>query len=72
MRTHYSNQINTSLINQEITLCGWVHRRRVHSGLVFIDLRDCSGRVQVVCAPEESEPYEKSQVFFQKMDKGKN
>ena len=63
MRTHYSNQINSSLINQEVTLSGWVHRRRVHSGLVFIDLRDCSGRVQIVCAPEESEPYDKSQIL---------
>jgi aspartyl-tRNA synthetase len=63
MRTHYCNQINASLIDQEITLCGWVHRRRVHSGLVFIDCRDKSGRVQVVCAPEETEPYEKSQVL---------
>ena len=63
MRTHYSNQINSSLINQEVTLCGWVHRRRVHSGLVFIDLRDCSGRVQVVCSPEEAEPYDKAQIL---------
>ena len=62
MRTHYSNQVNTSLIDQEITLCGWVHRRRVHSGLIFIDLRDKGGRIQVVCSPEETEPYAKGQI----------
>ncbi len=63
MRTHYTNQVNASLIDQEITLCGWVHRRRDHSGVIFIDLRDKGGRVQIVCAPEETEPYAKGQII---------
>ncbi len=52
MRSHYANQINKSLIHKEISLCGWVHRRRDHGGLIFIDLRDRGGLVQVVCDPE--------------------
>lgn len=52
MRTHYCGQINESLINQSVTLCGWVHRRRDHGGVIFLDLRDREGRVQVVCNPD--------------------
>jgi len=57
MRSHYSHQINTSLINQIVHLCGWAHRRRDHGGLLFIDLRDCSGIVQVVCDPSHLENF---------------
>ena len=63
MRSHYSHQINASLIDQEVTLCGWVHRRRDHGGLVFLDLRDCAELVQVVCDPEIPQPYENAQVL---------
>jgi aspartyl-tRNA synthetase len=51
MRSHFCHQINASLIGQTVKLCGWVHRRRDHGGLVFIDLRDGTDIVQVVCAP---------------------
>lgn len=61
MRSHYSHQINTSLINQTVTLCGWVHRRRDHGGLIFMDLRDRDGLVQVVCDPQQKSPYEQAQ-----------
>lgn len=54
MRTHYADKVDSSLIDQTITLCGWVHRRRDHGGLIFIDLRDREGLVQVVCNPTES------------------
>jgi len=57
MRSHYTNKVNNSLINKEVTLCGWVHRRRDHGGLIFIDLRDRYGLVQVVCDPENSEVF---------------
>lgn len=53
MRTHYCGEINTSLIDQEIKLCGWVHRRRNLGGLIFIDLRDREGIVQAVVNPEQ-------------------
>lgn len=52
MRTHFNHAMNASFIGQTVTLCGWVHRRRDHGGLVFIDLRDGTDIVQVVCSPE--------------------
>lgn len=57
MRTHTSNKINAELAGQTVTLCGWAHRRRDHGGLVFIDLRDHEGLVQVVSDPEFKEAY---------------
>jgi aspartyl-tRNA synthetase len=54
MRTHYCGHINESLIDQPISLCGWVHRRRDHGGLIFLDLRDREGLVQVVFNPEHA------------------
>lgn len=57
MRSHYSHQINTSLIGKPLTLCGWVHRRRDHGGVIFIDLRDNRGIVQVVVNPEAKKPF---------------
>jgi len=52
MRSHYCGQINASHIDQEVELCGWVHRRRDHGGVIFIDLRDREGLVQVVYDPD--------------------
>jgi aspartyl-tRNA synthetase len=58
MRTHQSDQINASLIGQTVTVAGWVHRRRDHGGVIFLDLRDRYGLVQVVCNPEQKELFE--------------
>lgn len=52
MRTHYCTEATNSMIGQQITLCGWVHNRRDHGGVVFLDVRDSSGLVQVVYEPE--------------------
>jgi len=52
MRTQYCGQVNASHIDQLVELCGWVHRRRDHGGVIFIDLRDREGLVQVVCDPD--------------------
>ncbi|HJW02204.1 MAG TPA: aspartate--tRNA ligase [Azospira sp.] len=57
MRTHYCGQLNSSLNGQEVTLCGWAHRRRDHGGVIFIDLRDREGLAQVVCDPDRAEMF---------------
>lgn len=57
MRTHYCNGINESLIGQTVTLCGWAQRRRDHGGVIFIDLRDREGLVQVVADPDQVEAF---------------
>ena len=54
MRSHYCTEANEHLLGQVVTLCGWVHRRRDHGGVIFIDLRDRSGLVQVVFQPEQA------------------
>ena len=55
MRSHYCGQVNESLLDKEIQLAGWVHRRRDHGGVLFIDLRDREGLVQVVFDPDRAE-----------------
>ena len=52
MRSIYCGEVNLSHIDQEVTLCGWVHRRRDHGGVIFVDLRDHHGLVQVVFDPD--------------------
>jgi aspartyl-tRNA synthetase len=54
MRSHYCGEINESLVGQEIEVCGWVHRRRDHGGVIFIDLRDREGVLQVVFDPDRA------------------
>ncbi len=57
MRSHYCGQLNESLDGQEITLCGWVHRRRDHGGVIFLDIRDRDGLAQVVFDPDRAETF---------------
>ena len=52
MRTHYCGDVTESLIDQEVTVCGWVHHRRDHGGVIFIDLRDRAGVLQIVIDPD--------------------
>jgi aspartyl-tRNA synthetase len=52
MRTEYAGRVDARYIGQTVTLYGWVHRRRDHGGVIFIDLRDREGLVQVVCDPD--------------------
>jgi aspartyl-tRNA synthetase len=55
MRTHYCGQITESLLDQEVKICGWIHRIRNHGGIIFINLRDRYGIVQTVINPEDPE-----------------
>jgi aspartyl-tRNA synthetase len=57
MRSHYCGELNESVIDQEVSLCGWVHRRRDHGGVIFVDLRDREGLVQVVFDPDTPETF---------------
>lgn len=54
MRSHYCGELNKSLVDQEVTLCGWVNKRRDLGGLIFIDMRDREGIVQAVIDPDET------------------
>src|SRR3954462_7499232 len=57
MRTTYSGLVDESLLGQTVTLCGWVNRRRDHGGVIFVDLRDREGYVQVVCDPDRADMF---------------
>ena len=53
MRTHYCGELNSQNIDQEVSVCGWVNRRRDHGGVIFVDLRDKKGLLQVVFDPDD-------------------
>ena len=57
MRTHYCGLVTEALQGQNVSLCGWVNRRRDHGGVIFIDLRDREGYVQVVCDPDRADMF---------------
>jgi len=57
MRSIYCGELNTTHLDREVTLCGWVHRRRDHGGVIFVDLRDHTGLVQVVFDPDTAEVF---------------
>lgn len=65
MRSHYCGDLNTSHLDQEVVLCGWVHRRRDHGGVIFLDLRDRNGIAQVVVNPD-------TQAAFASADRSRN
>lgn len=57
MRTHYCHQVTETLLDQSVSVCGWVHNRRDHGGVIFLDIRDHTGLVQVVYEPENKDVF---------------
>jgi aspartyl-tRNA synthetase len=57
MRSHYCGQVTETLLDRDVTLCGWAHRRRDHGGVIFVDLRDREGLVQVVIDPDTPDAF---------------
>ena len=57
MRSHYCGLVTEALLGQTVSLCGWVNRRRDHGGVIFVDLRDREGSVQIVCDPDRPEMF---------------
>jgi aspartyl-tRNA synthetase len=57
MRSHYCGLVTEAQLGQTVQLCGWVNRRRDHGGVIFIDLRDREGYVQVVCDPDRADMF---------------
>ncbi len=57
MRSHFCGQVTEALIGESVTVCGWVHRRRDHGGVIFIDLRDREGVLQIVIDPDTPEAF---------------
>lgn len=57
MRSNYCGELNETFVDQEVSLCGWVHRRRDHGGVIFLDIRDREGLVQVVFDPDTVESF---------------
>ena len=55
MRSHYCGQVDQSMIGKQVSVCGWVHRRRDHGGVIFLDLRDREGLLQVVFDPDRAD-----------------
>ena len=61
MRTHTCGEVDAALIGESLTLSGWVHRRRDHGGVIFVDLRDARGLVQVVIDPETADAFARAE-----------
>ena len=57
MRSHYCGLVTEALLGQTVTLCGWVNRRRDHGGVIFVDVRDREGYVQLVCDPDRADMF---------------
>ena len=60
MRTNYCGELGKDFAGKSVTVCGWVHRRRDHGGVIFLDLRDTTGMVQIVVNPEQADSFVKA------------
>ncbi len=63
MRTHYCHQVDETLLEQTVEICGWVNNRRDHGGVIFLDIRDKTGLVQVVYEPENEKAFQDAETL---------
>jgi aspartyl-tRNA synthetase len=63
MRSHYCGEITAKNLDKEVTLCGWVHKRRDHGGVIFVDLRDIKGICQVVFNPDSKDSFQSAETL---------
>ncbi len=63
MRTHYCGELNRQHLDQQISVCGWVNRRRDHGGVIFVDLRDKKGMLQIVFDPDDAEMFARAETL---------
>ena len=63
MRTHFCGELNKKNLDQDVTLCGWVNRRRDHGGVIFLDVRDKKGLAQVVINPETIDTFKLAETI---------
>ena len=63
MRSHYCGEVTSKDLNSDISICGWVHRRRDHGGIIFLDIRDIKGICQVVVNPENKVAFDTAYVL---------
>ena len=61
MRSHYCGEVDSQLEGQEVSISGWVHRRRDHGGVIFVDLRDREGLIQVVFDPDNKKIFSEAE-----------
>src|SRR5215469_1663168 len=61
MRSHYCGQVNEQLLDRQVTVAGWVHRRRDHGGVIFVDLRDREGLLQIVFDPDSAAVFKEAE-----------
>ena len=63
MRTHYCGELNRQQVDQQVSVCGWVNRRRDHGGVIFVDLRDKKGLLQVVFDPDDAAMFAEAETL---------
>ena len=63
MRTHYCGELNRQQVDQQVSVCGWVNRRRDHGGVIFVDLRDKKGMLQVVFDPDDAAMFAEAETL---------
>jgi aspartyl-tRNA synthetase len=63
MRTHYCGELNQQHIDEVVSVCGWINRRRDHGGVIFVDLRDKKGILQVVFDPDDAAMFAQAETL---------